>query len=58
MMTLKYFLAFFFAVMPFSFFAQKSVQLKVMTYNLRFGELASIKEIADFMAQLHKSVAI
>ena len=49
MMTLKYFLAFFFAVMPFSFFAQKSVQLKVMTYNLRFGELASIKEIADFI---------
>lgn len=32
-----------------SSFAQESVRLKVMTYNLRFGELASLKKIADFV---------
>ena len=29
--------------------AQEPVRLKVMTYNLRFGELSSLKNIADFI---------
>lgn len=32
-----------------SFAAEKGDTLKLMTYNLRFGELASMKEIADYI---------
>lgn len=42
----------FFISSLFSFsFAQEPVRLKVMTYNLRFGELSSLKEIADFITK-------
>lgn len=42
----------FFIASLFSFSsAQESVRLRVMTYNLRFGELASLKELADFITE-------
>jgi endonuclease/exonuclease/phosphatase family metal-dependent hydrolase len=49
-MKLKILLVFFLGFLYSSLFAQESVRLKVMTYNLRFGELASLKDIADFIA--------
>ncbi len=33
----------------FAFASEKSDTLKLMTYNLRFGELATMKEIADYI---------
>ncbi len=29
--------------------AQKNVRLKVLTYNLRFGEMASLEQLAEFI---------
>lgn len=46
-LKISFVLFLFFLLSPL--FAQESVRLKVMTYNLRFGELVSLKEIADFV---------
>ncbi len=32
-------------------YSKEPVRLKIMTYNLRFGELASLEELADFIAE-------
>ena len=34
---------------PLAIFAQEKTQLKVMSYNLRFGELASLEELGKFI---------
>lgn len=47
-MKLKIFLVFFITSLFSCLSAQEPVRLKVMTYNLRFGELSSLKNIADF----------
>lgn len=49
-MKLKSLFIFLIASLFSSLFAQEPMRLKVMTYNLRFGELASLKDIADFIA--------
>ena len=48
-MKLKIFLVFFITSLFSCLSAQEPVRLKVMTYNLRFGELSSLKNIADFI---------
>lgn len=49
-MKLKVLIGFLLTFYCFASMAQESVRLKVMTYNLRFGELASLREMADFIA--------
>ena len=43
-------LGFVLSVSLASFAAEKGDTLKLMTYNLRFGELASMKDIADYIS--------
>ena len=40
----------FLLLIPFSVFAAEPKDLKVMTYNLRFGEWASMEEIGRYIA--------
>ena len=47
----KIFLVFFITSLFSYLSAQEPVCLKVMTYNLRFGELSSLKNIADFIVE-------
>lgn len=39
-------------------FSQEKVQLKVMTYNLRFGELASLQELGEFIKQENPDIVM
>lgn len=50
-MKLKILLVFFLAFLLSQSFAQEPIRLKVMTYNLRFGELASMTDVADFITE-------
>ncbi len=58
MKTLKYlFIAVFFVTLNIGFLsAQEKVKLKVLCYNLRFGELASLEELAGFIKKENPDV--
>lgn len=44
-----FFFLFFFSIISSICAQEKPTQLKVLSYNLRFGELASLEELADFI---------
>lgn len=52
-MNIKYVLLIFFSVLfcfsPKNTMAQEKTTLKILCYNLRFGELASLEELAEFI---------
>jgi endonuclease/exonuclease/phosphatase family metal-dependent hydrolase len=49
---MRYWLSFFLLFLSFSLYAQEStIRLKVLSYNIRFGELASLEELAEFIKQ-------
>lgn len=45
-------LLFSFTIFSAAFAQEKPVQLKVLSYNLRFGELASMEEFAEFIKKI------
>lgn len=49
MKSIIYLFLFFFSFVSVSHAQEKPFRLKVLSYNLRFGELASLEELADFI---------
>ena len=49
-------LVFSFAIFSNVFAQEKPVQLKILSYNLRFGELASLEELAEFIKKENPDV--
>jgi endonuclease/exonuclease/phosphatase (EEP) superfamily protein YafD len=45
----KFVIVLFLVVCCTTLTAQENIRLKVLTYNLRFGELASLEELAEFI---------
>lgn len=56
MKSIIFLFLFFFAFVSVSHAQEKPVRLKVLSYNLRFGELASLEELAGFIKSQNPDV--